>query len=539
MAITRKPASPRDRRGFRGHLRVVPSLQGSGAKLARVLKGPAICVSVLGTLAAMSATAETWHVTPSVSIEETLTDNVNLVSSSAAQADLATQITPGFSVVEKGAHTSLSGFVSLPALIYVRTGSENDKVYPAVNLVGNVEAVENLFYIDAVANVSQEYLSPFGSRPGSLVTASANRYTNQTYTLSPYLKGVSPGNLSYELRDTNTWTKGTQSAVSTNDSYTNDAVGKIARDPVPWGWSVEFDRSSVKFPDQAALVTQLERVRLSNQIDPQVQLFGGVGYEDDHYIFADFHDATYNVGVHWRPTDRTTLDADWEHRFFGSSYHVVFEHRRPLSVWSVRATRDVTTYPQQVAGLPGGLNVETYLNQLFLTSIPDPVQRAAFIAQIIQNGGLPLFLAGGVNLYTQQATILTNATASLGLLGARNSIFFTIFRVRNEPVATATGSLPDSLAILNNNTQTGGGITWTHNLTPSLSLNTSADVLRTVANASLEGTTKQGTFQAALTTPIATNTTVYAGARYQLAHSDVAASYHEAAVFVGLTHSFH
>jgi uncharacterized protein (PEP-CTERM system associated) len=539
MAITRKPASPRARRGLREHSSVAPSRQGKAAKVSRALTGPAICVLVFGTIAAMNATAETWHITPSVSIDETLTDNVNLDSSATAKSDLVTQIIPGFSVVEKGAHTSLTGSVSLPMLIYVRTGGENDKVYPNVNLVGNVEAVEKFFYIDAIANVSQEYLSPFGARPGSLVTTSANRYTTQTYTLSPYLRGVSPGSLSYELRDTNTWTKGTQSAVSTNDSYTNDAYGKITRDPVPWGWSVEFDRSSVKFPDQEALVTQIERVRLSNQIDPQVQVFGGAGYEDDHYIFADFHDATYNLGVHWRPTDRTQFDADWEHRFFGSSYHVVFDHRRPLSVWTLRASRDVTTYPQQVAGLPGGLNVETYLNQLFLTSIPDPVQRAAFIAQIIQNGGLPLFLAGGVNLYTQQATVLTSANASVGLLGARNSIFFSIYRLRNEPVATATGSLPDSLARLNNNTQTGAGITWTHNLTPSLSLNTSADLLRTVANPPLVGTTKQGTFRTALTTPISTGTTVYAGARYQVARSDVIAAYHEAAVFVGLTHVFH
>ena len=131
------------------------------------------------------------------------------------------------------------------------------------------------------------------------------------------------------------------------------------------------------------------------------------------------------------------MSGDWEHRFFGSSYHFTFDHRTPLSVWTVRASRDVTSYPQQLAGLPAGLDIATYLNQLFLTSIPDPVQRAAFIAQLIQNGALPLFLSGGINLFTQQAIVQQSASLSFGLLGARNSVFFTVFRLRSEPVAGA------------------------------------------------------------------------------------------------------
>ena len=79
----------------------------------------------------------------------------------------------------------------------------------------------------------------------------------------------------------------------------------------------------------------------------------------------------------------------------------------------------------------------------------------------------------------------------------------------------------------NNNTQSGGSITWTHNLTPSLSLNTEADYLRTVANPPAVGKTNQGIVRATFTTPIATNTTAYAGARYQQLRSDVSSNYNE------------
>ena len=497
-----------------------------------------IWLSVVVVLAAPCAGAQTWRVTPSIAIEESVTSNASLVDSAQAKSDFVTQFTPGFSIFEKGARTSLTGNVSIPILVYARTGSLNNKVYPGVSLLGNVEAVEKLFYIDGAVNVSQQYVSPFGSRPSTLETVTSNRFTAQTYTISPYIKGVAQGNVNYELRDTNIWTRASQTEASNSQSYTNEGLAKVSKNPAPWGWSVEADRSSVKFPEQAALVTQLARVQLIRQIDPQAQVSVGAGYEDNHYIFADFHDTIYNIGGRWRPTERTQVDATWEHRFFGSSYHLTFDHRTPLSVWTVRASRDVTTYPQQLAGLPAGLDITTYLNQLFLTSIPDPIQRAALIAQIIQNGGLPLFLSGGVNLFSQQAIVQQSASASLGLLGARNNVFFTVFRLRSEPVAGAEEQV-SALAALNDNTQTGGSVAWTHNLTPSLSLNTTADVLRTVANPPQVGKTTQGTVRATLTSPIAANTTVYAGARYQRLHTDLSTGYNETAVFVGLTHTFH
>ena len=127
-------------------------------------------------------------------------------------------------------------------------------------------------------------------------------------------------------------------------------------------------------------------------------------------------------------------------------------------MWTARASRDVTSYPQQLAGLPAGVDIASYLNQLFLTTIPDPVQRAAFIAQLIQNGGLPLFLSGGVNLFTQQAIVQQSASLSFGLLGARNSVFFTVYRLRSEPVAGASEPVSGSLGALDDNTQTGAAL---------------------------------------------------------------------------------
>ena len=46
------------------------------------------------------------------------------------------------------------------------------------------------------------------------------------------------------------------------------------------------------------------------------------GYEDNRYSVTDYSGAIYGAGLQWKPTERTSLDAKWEHRFFGSSYSV-------------------------------------------------------------------------------------------------------------------------------------------------------------------------------------------------------------------------
>jgi len=109
--------------------------------------GPGLALGViLGTLnlAAVSnhASAETWRVDPTLSVDATLTNNVDLAPSGARQSDFYTQISPGFNVIGSGSHARISGSVSVPMLLYARTGAENNSVYPQVSLIGNAELID-------------------------------------------------------------------------------------------------------------------------------------------------------------------------------------------------------------------------------------------------------------------------------------------------------------------------------------------------------------------------------------------------------------
>ena len=487
------------------------------------------------------ARARPWFIEPSIGAEFDLTDNVDLAPSSSRKSDFVTQITPALLVHEKGAHTSLDGTIALPILLYARTGGENNYVRPEVSLTGNAELVPRFFYVDGSVQVSQQYLSPFGARPQNLVNATNNRYTSQSYQVAPFIKGQPAGGLSYELRDRNTWTNETNTSIPTNRAYTNEVIGNLTREPQPFGWALEYDRASTRFPDQEPQITDLSRGRALWKPDPQLELSATAGYEDNQFPLVRESGATYGAGFKWHASERTEFDVDWEHRFFGGSYHVSFEHRTPLSVWSLRASRDITTYPQQVANLAAGSDVSTLLNQLFSSRVSDPAQRQQLVDQLIRDRGLPAQLSSSLVLFNEQVTLQEELQASVALLGARNAVFISGYRSRTEPVGPQ--EVLDLLtALQTNNTQTGGGVVWTYKLTQLYTLSTTGDYAHTVPNGDVAGastgTTDQWTFRLVVSAPLSPLTDIFAGARYQKLNSDVTPGYREAAVFAGLRHVF-
>jgi len=197
---------------------------------------------------------------------------------------------------------------------------------------------------------------------------------------------------------------------------------------------------------------------------------------------------------------------------------------------------------------PSGVDV------LFRLTPMHPIDRLEFagtdlgltkgdLDQLIRDRGLPGTLSGPVSLYSNQTLLQEGYSASVALLGARNTVLVSAFWLKNQPI-TATGTpLPPSLTLGNDNTQIGGTVVWTHQLTPSLNFVSSVEALRTVDNGGaggqlLGGTTRQGAVRLGISSPVTARTTVYAGARYQTLQSDVAQDYSETAGFVGLTYTF-
>jgi uncharacterized protein (PEP-CTERM system associated) len=244
------------------------------------------------------ASAATWIVTPSVALEETATDNVDLQPAEFAKADLVTQLTPSLVFSGQGPHAKLTGSVSAAVLLYARTGAENNYVYPFANVAGNVEAIDKFFYVDASAFVSQQFLNPFGAQPVSLATATENRYTSSVYRVSPYIQGVTTGNVQYELRNDSYWTLLNGAPTQTSDSYTSQWTGKLDSPVTPLGWSaISTDRRQVQQPGGAD-----DEPGGWAALRPQGYGSARMSGTGITIIHASYRGYIYGVGLEWRPT---------------------------------------------------------------------------------------------------------------------------------------------------------------------------------------------------------------------------------------------
>ncbi len=489
-------------------------------------------------LVAVPSQAQNWRVESAVSARETLTNNVDLTPNDGRRSDWVTELIPSLRISEKGARTSLSGFLSVPVVLYARTGSENNNAYPSADILGDVALIENWLHVEGEVVISQQYFSPFGAQPLGLDNATQNRYQTDTYRVSPYVKGVTPDNVHYELRNNDVWTNVSGAPVTTNNFRYTQFTGSATNSEALIGWRAEFDVNDTTVSDAQTFRTRLVRLTALYNVTPQIRLGGISGYEQNNFPPESSNDVIYGAGFEWHPTPRTDVVGTWEHRFFGGAYVFTFDHHTPLSVWKVNISRNISSFPQQLANLPAGGDVAALLNTLFLTTIPDPTQRQQTVDQFIRDRGLPAVLSGALNLYSQQILLQESQTASVGLLGARNTVVLTIFNVRSQPISASGDTLTALIPSADNSRQTGASLMWSHKLTPSLVFDATIERFRTTANAPLEGKSNQTALRLVVSAPLSAKTTVFAGARYQTLSSDIVSPYSETAAFVGLTHSF-
>lgn len=495
---------------------------------------------VAAAVAVAPCSAQTWRWEGSVGLQETATNNVNLDPDSSRRSDLVTQITPVLVVREASPRTLLEGTVAVPILLYARTGGENNSVYPSLNLFGSLDVYNRILFLEGAVTVSQQFFTPFGAQPADFSNATDNRYRTTTYRVTPYLQGEGPGGWTYELRNNNVWSNLTGAPIDTSNSRYTEWIARVSTAPQrQLGVAANYNYTDVVFNDQeGSLVTQIGRVAPFYNVNPQLRLDATAGYEHNSGFLTSYSGAVYGVGFRWRPTERTSVVGSWEHRYFGSSYFFSFDHRMPRTVWNVTVSRNTTTYPQQLANLTAGTDVAAFLDSLYLSSVPDPATRQQIVQTFLSERGLPSTLANPVTLYAQQIVLQQQQLATFGIIGARNTILFSVYNVKNEPISVSGTPLPPIFSLGNDNTQTGGSVVWTNRLTQAVNLVTSLEAFRTVTNGGPTAKTNQGIARITLTAPITPRTTGFVGARYQQLTSDVAQEYNEAAAFAGVVYTF-
>jgi uncharacterized protein (PEP-CTERM system associated) len=489
-----------------------------------------------------------WKLGAAIGAGVTLTDNVNLAPSSSAQSDLIFNVTPSLTANLDGARLKVRASFAPTFYKYVET-SQNDYVANNLNAFALLEAAEKFFYIEATAQILQTYVSPFATQPTNGTSVTNNRTQTTLLGLSPYIKSTTSSGISYLIRDDNNLTHnnavyGGNAALGVPNSYSNTFLANVdGPTDRALQWGANYTYSYVDFENQNPFKSQIARGKLTHPFSVELSGYVDAGYETNDYTFSSYQGPVYGAGFTWQPTPRTNLNGFIEHRFFGPSYGLNFNHRTRATAWTLQASRNSTNYPQQLLSLPVGPTARV-LDAVLQARIPDPVQRQQAVNNFIQQNGLPASLGSPMTFYTNQIYVLENVTATIAIIGARNQVTLTLFWSNSVPVSASGQFLPpDPSLFINALKQTGATLGFSHQLSAQTSLYANANLVYSTAPQSSVSSvnspwTRQYTTQLGLSHQFSPKTSGTLGVRFVRYNSTVFSSYTEEAVLAGILHTF-
>lgn len=477
---------------------------------------------------------------PSIRVRGTLSDNV-FFQAGDKEAGLIAEVVPRITGRVEGPRLRLQGTAALQGFAWPMNGID-PRFDPLLNATARYEAVEDFFFIDARANINPIFVNPLGpGAPNAIPTD--NRAYAYTYGISPYIQSQSPGGYRYQLRYNAVRNEFDQEGFLTTAITTlSGQVSSPIRRRV--GWSLQANSLQFRIPNQPAFQNDIVRAQLIYQPDAQLQLFGIGGYEASGYANR-VETSVYGLGGQWNPTPRTSMEAKWEERFFGPSYLAAFQHRTRLTSWRLRYLQNIQFFPLQALGLgTGGDVLYQQLDALLANTIPDPVERAAAVQRALEQLGFPVQATNAGAFVTPNIQLVERLEASVGLLGARNSVFLTLFESSNQQVLPISG-LPDpAFNRFNEFRQRGFNVTGSHKFDALSSVNATFVLSRGTGVGGLgvnsTAESRQRTLFVNYNRRVGPRTNGTVGFRFNRFDSEGAgfAAFQERALIVGIDHRF-
>ncbi len=417
-------------------------------------------------------------VVPTLGLRQTATDNVRLASTDR-RFELITEVSPGVSLRSSSGRVRGTLDYSLTGLVYARESSSNS-IQQSLRAAGTAEAIDKWAFVDANASISQQSILALGTQSSDSALLNSNRTEVTSVQVAPYVRGRLGGFAQYEARLT--WAS-TTSSNSDAGSTSTEALLRIGADPSSLariGWSADYSHQVVDFGAGKSESDRLSGV-LTFAVLPELNLSGRAGRESNNLGTPEKQSyKTWGWGVNWSPTERTSLAATREHRFFGSSHSLNFQHRMPRSVWTFSDTKSVST-----DALTGGATApRTLFDVLFVqfaSIAPDPVQRAALVDAFLQNNGRTRATLASGGFLTSTASVQRAQNFSVAWLGLRTTVLVSTFRNDArplDPATSVTGNLQNGSTLH----QRGQSVNVSHRLTPGSAL--SVDLSQTKTSSS-------------------------------------------------------
>jgi len=445
----------------------------------------AVAAAVAFSLSAYTGAvrAQETDIRPSVQTRLTWTDNGG-ASRDSKESDWIAEVTPSLAVSRKGGR--FNGNMSAQFRNTFHTNdSKGDTSYLAFQGRGELEAVEDLFFLDMGGSISRNNLSAFSGRDSSDDLNTSKNDETRTWTLGPRLQFRLGDTATAKLGYTARWYDG---GNSLKGARMGQWVGQVM-DPAPqrlFGWGVDYTRNETEFENSVndRGIQDAGRATLYINLTPQFRFRAIVGHESNDYGEGNKQSGSiYGGGLDWEVSDRTRLSATVEDRVFGTGYNFSFDHRTARTHWRLSYMRDVTSMVQSFSSEP---LIESQCRAIADSGVEwngwilDP---DAMYALCMASLGASSAQSVVSNAYFLQRSLRGSVT----LLGERNSLTLSFTRSQRSSLNAISG-LPvgDDFALSTSIKTSAASASFSHRLTPITSL------ISTLTRSRTEGSSASG-----------------------------------------------
>jgi uncharacterized protein (PEP-CTERM system associated) len=403
-----------------------------------------------------SVVAAKWEVTPSVTVREIYSDNINLEANNE-DSDFVTDVTPGITVVGEGKRLNLQFDYRMQGLAYA-DDSDRNTVNHRLNASADSELIEEHLFFDVSSGISQQLANSRLGASSDAISGSGNVEDVYRFSASPNWKQNLGDIASFDLRYTYDQV---DTETSGNDSTGNNVDFNISNGPATnrLSWDGNYRSSDVDYGDGDQSNTEIASLIIRYRVLRHLSLNvngtkeenefrgdrGDVEPDDEYYGVGftwfpseDFSfTAAYNerkdplpsedknfvsANLSWKPTVRTQIVADYGNRFFGDTYNFQFSHE-------TRRTRSAISYSETTSNFRQQILTPTILGSLICPFGAISVSQCR-VAAVGELPGPGEFSPGAVGALlpgiSDNTYILEQVNASFSIKGARNTITVSV-----------------------------------------------------------------------------------------------------------------
>ncbi len=428
-----------------------------------------------------------WRIEPRIQVRETYSDNIGLARSNAAKSEFVTEISPGISIRSSAARSRIDVNYSLNKLLYARD-RDRDTLNHQLRAVGDFELVNDLIYLDTIANIRQQAVSAFGPI-GANSSVNDNNRTFRSYSIAPYFRKAFGREATIEARYTFSQLSSDVNSSAISDSTGNRAIIKAESGPAfnDWGWGVEYLDDRIDYTRSTDTTFRSLTGNLRYRVTPKLFATGSFGVDKNDYVTIGEkpEGAFWTLGGDWRPSRRTSLSFSAGRHYFGNTYALSVQHTARRTSWDISYQQNLSTSRSQFAQPLGVTLRESEENRIRARNpaISDAAVQDLVDAKVrdLVSAGLDPDAAQGINFQTNTAFLEKKWQGLLTFNYTKSALILRAFDSIRDSATTGTVSVLNSsgdFALSKIIKQSGIGSSLRYQLSPRNNANVGLDLTR-------------------------------------------------------------